>query len=81
MPTILRKDGFRIVIYFDDHLPCHVHAISGDSETKINLGDRAHPPTIVEHRGKRSSALKALQLVVEHQNELITAWEEIHGSL
>jgi len=38
MPTILRKNGFRVVIYFDDHLPAHVHVMNADSEVKIDLG-------------------------------------------
>ena len=80
MPTILRDGGFGIVIYFDDHLPCHVHAISSDSETKINLGNLNISPSVVEHRGKRSNAVNALKIVNKHQQKLLTAWEKIHGS-
>ncbi|MBW4524345.1 MAG: DUF4160 domain-containing protein [Phormidium tanganyikae FI6-MK23] len=79
MPTIIRKDGFRVIIYFDDHLPSHVHVISADSEVKISLGDDTELPKIIEYRGKRSIAIKALELVTSHQPELLAAWEEIHG--
>jgi len=27
MPTIIRQEGFRIVIYPNDHFPAHVHVI------------------------------------------------------
>lgn len=79
MPTILRKDGFRVVIYFDDHLPSHVHVISADSEVKISLGDANTSSEITEYRGKRSVAVRALELVISHQRELLDAWSEIHG--
>jgi hypothetical protein len=79
MPTVLRKDGFRIVIYPDDHLPSHVHVFSGESEVKINLGSEIDLAEIIEYRGKRNIAIKALSLVIEHQRELLKAWRGIHG--
>ncbi|MEP9388729.1 DUF4160 domain-containing protein [Mesorhizobium sp. KR9-304] len=36
MVTVLCIDGFRIVIFLDDHEPAHVH-VFGDGEAKINL--------------------------------------------
>jgi len=80
MPTVLRKDGFKVIIYFDDHLPAHVHVISGDSEVKIDLGSLAHLPQIMQFHGKRSEAVKALALVTTHQIELLVAWRQIHGT-
>jgi hypothetical protein len=29
MPTVLRREGYEIVIYFNDHPPPHVHAFKG----------------------------------------------------
>jgi hypothetical protein len=37
MPTVLRRDGFEFVVYFDDHSPPHVHVFKGEGETKIKL--------------------------------------------
>ena len=79
MPTVLRQDGFRVVIYFDDHLPSHVHVLSADSEVKISLGSETTQSEIIEYRGKRGTAVKALELVIAHQNELLNAWRNIHG--
>ncbi len=78
MPTVLRKDSFRVVIYFDDHLPSHVHVISADSE-KINLGSGTEQPEIIEYRGKGSIAIKSLELIALHQSELLEAWRSMHG--
>ncbi|MBC7971265.1 MAG: DUF4160 domain-containing protein, partial [Verrucomicrobia bacterium] len=79
MPTVLRKDGFRIVIYFDDHLPSHVHVLSAESEVKIKLGSETEQPTVLEYRGDRRTAVKAFQLVISHQTFLLEAWKQIHG--
>jgi hypothetical protein len=80
MPTVLRKDGFRVVIYFDDHLPSHVHVhvLRAESEVKIDLGSKTEQPTVLEYRGDRRDAVKALQLV-NHQSDLLEAWRQIHG--
>lgn len=51
MPTIITKNGFRIVIYPDDHLPPHVHVFKSDQEVKINLGSFNLAPSIIEAWG------------------------------
>jgi hypothetical protein len=38
MPTIIKKDGFRIVIYPNDHIPSHVHVFKNSGEVRIDLG-------------------------------------------
>jgi hypothetical protein len=37
MPTILRIDGLRVVIYPNDHSPEHVHVIGPDREAVFEL--------------------------------------------
>jgi Domain of unknown function (DUF4160) len=88
MPTIIRQDGFRIVIYPNDHLPSHVHVIKGDGEVRISLGSAIEedsegssiPPSLITVTGKISDkdVAKALSLVKEHQIELLDKWSEIH---
>ncbi len=34
MHTVSRQDGFRVVIYTDDHEPPHVHVLKGETEVK-----------------------------------------------
>jgi hypothetical protein len=76
MPTIIKKDGFRIVIWPNDHLPPHVHVFKSDSEVKIALLE----PKVFNVEGKISNRdlSKALNLVIEHQVELLEKWKEIH---
>ncbi|MCY4396412.1 MAG: DUF4160 domain-containing protein [Rhodospirillaceae bacterium] len=37
MPTVLRLDGLRVVIYPNDHRPAHVHVVGGDGEAVFDL--------------------------------------------
>ena len=82
MPTIVRKDGFKVVIYPNDHDPAHVHVMKNSGEVRINLGDEAlsKPPYLMSIEGDISDkdVAKALNLVCEHQSELLAKWSEIH---
>jgi Domain of unknown function (DUF4160) len=37
MPTVLRFEGLRVVIYPNDHRPAHVHVIEEGNEAVFNL--------------------------------------------
>ena len=76
MPTIIRQDGFRIVIYTNDHLPPHVHIFKNDAEVKIELVE----PRVFSVEGKigNKELAKAFNLVIKHQVELLEKWREIH---
>ncbi|MEA5450298.1 DUF4160 domain-containing protein [Leptolyngbya sp. CCNP1308] len=80
MPTVLRKDGFDFRIYFDDHVPAHVHAFKGSGEVKISLGDLLTKPTVlVAYNMSNKEAKLALAIVLKHQTELLKRWVEMHG--
>jgi hypothetical protein len=77
-------DGFRVVIYPNDHDPAHVHVIKNSGEIRINLGnkDLSEKPYLITVEGDISNkdVAKALNLVCEHQSELLIKWSEIHDS-
>jgi hypothetical protein len=76
MPTILRLDGLRIVVYPNDHRPEHVHVIGPDWEVVIDLISL----DIREAVGCAERAARcALRLAVEHRETLLEAWRRIHG--
>jgi Domain of unknown function (DUF4160) len=77
MPTIIRQNGFRIVIFPNDHIPPHVHVFKSGAEVKIDLGDE---PSLLSVEGKigNKDLAKTLILVVEHRVELLEKWREIH---
>ena len=54
MVTVLRSDGFRVVIYPNDHRPAHVHVIGAGKEAVFNLHCPKGPPELRENYGFRS---------------------------
>lgn len=80
MVTVHRQDGFRLVIYLEDHEPPHVHVYAGGAEAKIGLLAQDGRPYVIRAFPMRAGDLrKAVQLVSEQQAMLIAKWREIHG--
>src|SRR5437762_12280376 len=51
VPTVLRFDGLRVVIYPNDHRPAHVHVIGAGGEAVFFLSCPGGPPELREsHR-------------------------------
>ena len=78
MPQVLVQNGFRVMIYPDDHHPAHVH-IYKSGLIVIRLNNRRTPPSIREVIGmSRKEARDALLLVTEHKKVLVKEWRKIH---
>ncbi|MHB1096100.1 MAG: DUF4160 domain-containing protein [Gemmatimonadaceae bacterium] len=78
MPTVLRREGFRITILLPprEHGPAHVHVSRAGSEVVITL----NPVTVRSvDRMRTTDILRAVALVEEHQALLLTAWRKWHG--
>jgi hypothetical protein len=82
MPTIVRIDGLRVVIYPNDHSPEHVHVIGTDREAVFELHCSEEGP--VSLRESLGFTRRHLLSVMEHLDkvllELSRAWEKIHES-
>ena len=80
MPTIIRKDGFQVIIYTEDHLPMHVHVFKAEGELIVNLGD-VNTAVSVRNNFDMSgrNERQALILVGKNQVLLQEKWSEIHG--
>jgi len=80
MPTVLRIDGLRFVIWPNDHAPPHVHVFSAEAEAKIDLGELNGYPRLIENRRmKKNELAKALKGVFENRSMLLNKWSEFHG--
>lgn len=80
MPTVLRFAGLRVVIYFNDHRPAHVHVIGRGCEAVFDLHCPDGPPELRENYGfsRRDTAMTESNLTAS-LILLCLAWEEIHG--
>ena len=74
MPTVLRQDGFEVMIYTHDHLPRHVHVFRGGAEVLISIETIA----VREVRGMKTKDVRAAQeIVAANQELLMSEWNRI----
>ena len=81
MPTILRWDGLRAVIYPDDHRPAHVHIMGAGGEAVFILNCPEGPPQLRGSMGFSSKALgRIVAMLAASLAHLCATWSEIHGN-
>ena len=79
MPTILRINGLRVVIYPNDQRPPHVHIIGAEKEVVFNLGCPHGPPTLHASHGFTTAALnRVASALTSALSVLCGEWERIH---
>jgi hypothetical protein len=82
MPTVLRFDGLRVVIYPNDHRPAHVHVIGGGYEAVFHLHCPEGPPELLENYGGSPRQVTRIAWgLTSHLAELCEEWERIHGTV
>ena len=72
MPTIEDFGAFKIVVYFEDENPPHVHVIAADFAAKVNIDTGEKMVGEVDRR-----VLKQVQTYIkENGAELLDRWNE-----
>ena len=79
MPTVLRFDAYRVVIYTNDHRPAHVHVVEPQGRAIFELNCPKGPPTVRDSRLKLTELAKIKAVLQQHLAELCKAWGKIHG--
>ena len=80
MPTILRFDGLRVVIYPNDHRPAHVHVIGPAKEAVFILDCPGGPVGLRGSYGFTRQALRAVEIALNKALVgLCEDWKAIHG--
>lgn len=78
MPKVLEENGFRVMIYPNDHRPAHVHVYKSGLVV-INLNNRRTPPSVREVLGMAQQEVRAaLLLITVHKQRLVKAWRQHH---
>ncbi len=81
MPTVLRLDGLRVVVYPNDHRPPHVHVIGPSGEAVFVLNCPEGPASLRESFGFAARVLRSVAAALnEALPTLCRAWETIHGA-
>jgi hypothetical protein len=60
LPTVLRIDGLRVVIYPNDHRPPHVHVFGAEGEAVFLLNCPDGPLDLRESLGFGATALRRM---------------------
>jgi hypothetical protein len=82
MPTVMRLDGLRIVVYPNDHRPAHVHVIGDGREAVFDLNPPAGPPGLRENYGFSIAAVRRIEAGLSaNLAGLLDEWRRIHGEL
>lgn len=80
MPTVLRVDGLRVVVYPNDHRPAHVYVIGGGAEAVFDLNCPDGPSSLRESFGLSTrDATRIGRLLDADLSGLCVAWRAIHG--
>lgn len=80
MPTVLRLDGLRVVIYPNDHRPAHVHVRGATGEAVFILHCPDGPPSLRESFGFNSRELSQIQSDLAGALKILCAhWRTLHG--
>jgi len=79
--TVLREQGFRVVIYRNDHPPPHAHVFYQAGEARIDISEgQAGRPRVLSADGYGKADLRrARDLVLRTRAELLEQWTRIHG--
>ncbi len=81
MPTILRFDGMRVLIYPNDHPPAHVHVMSSDCEAVFYLNCLDGPPVLRESFAFNTKQLTRIAAALASSlKTLCEEWDIIHGN-
>ena len=80
MPTVLRFDGLRVMIYLNDHRPAHVHVAGTDGEAVFILNCPNGPPELREVYGRFNSRIlgRIRNDLAVRLFDLCQKWREIH---
>jgi len=80
MPTVMRFEGLRIVVYANDHRPAHVHVIGNGCEAVFDLNAPTGPPGLRENYGFSRAAIRRIRAaLVANLAVLLDEWRNIHG--
>ncbi len=78
---VFRLNGFKVVIFSDDHDPPHVHIRKGDFEVKVDISGEQAALIAGEENSKRAFNRKlrkqALKIANDNLEMLMNEWRQI----
>ena len=79
MLTVMRFDGFSVVVYPNDHIPAHVHVFSGGNEAVFDLNCPGGPVGLRENYGFSRGAIARIRKPLDDAVAMLCReWRRIH---
>ena len=76
MPKVVEEAGYQIVVFSNDHLPAHVHALKEGKAAKFTLT----PVALYENGGFSDKMVReAIDIIRRHKGHCWRVWHETHG--
>lgn len=80
MPTILKFQGLRAVIYLNDQRPAQIHVMGQGCEARFALRCPDGPPELREHHFFTHARLNRIaELLADQMPRLCADWRALHG--
>lgn len=79
-PAAFLLKGIRVNIYFDDHLPIHIHALHQDSELVVEVEYDMGKPSFTVRENKNfpiTEQRRVMKFLRKHHKDVVKAWTEI----
>ena len=77
-PTIFKSHGYRFFFFSREETRKHIHVFSAEGESKFWLEPEVKLAKNYRHSNKSLGEIK--DLIKEHYDELINAWEKHFGN-
>ena len=81
MPTLFQVGSYRVVVFFNDHRPPHVHVLGAEGRAKFELGATPNDVALVENAGISAAKLRQIAAaIIDRHQECLENWERHHGN-
>jgi hypothetical protein len=77
MPTIAIVDGVRLMMYFNDHAPAHLHALFAEHRAVLDIDTL----TVTSGYLPRAKLGTVVRWATPRRSELMRAWDLIQAHL
>ena len=75
MPEIVRLGNFKILMFFQDENPPHVHIAGADFAAKLRISSGEVLAGVLPRR----VLVEARRWMADHRGELLSLWDEFQG--
>lgn len=79
MPTVIEVDGYKVLVYTNDHAPAHVHVRKNDAQLRVLIGDAAILWDVTCGSPNSKTVARMVELVAEHLDACNALWRMLYG--